>query len=231
MRTIGMIGGVTWHSTLDYYRIINETVHRELGGEHSARLVMHSVEFAELRTAQRTGGWPAVLSMLNEAVAGLKAAGAEGLVLGANTLHIIADDLAQASGLPVIHVADAVGAAARARGLARLGLLGTDVTMAERFYHERLAGEWGLEVLVPEEPDATRLSDLIYDELVRGRFEDDGRALCLGIMADLAGRGADGMILGCTELPILLEGHAGPVPCLDTLALHAEAAARWSLAP
>lgn len=229
MRTLGIIGGVTWHASVEYYRLINEAVHRELGGQHSARLVMYSVEFDELRSTQLADGWPAVLKMLKEIACGLKAAGAEGLLLGANTLHILADDLEGATGLPVIHIADAVGAAARDAGLSRLGLLGTDVTMAEPFYRERLAARWEVEVMVPEEPQFTQLSDLIYDDLVKGRFEDAGRDLCLGIMEDLVARGAEGMILGCTELPILLEGRTTPVPGLDTLELHAEAAARWSL--
>jgi aspartate racemase len=225
-----MIGGVTWHSTLAYYRIINETVAAKLGGSHSARMVLASVDFAELRATQLAAGWPAVLEMTSGLATGLAAAGAAGLVLGANTLHIIADELEERSGLPVIHIADAVGVAARRQGADRLGLLGTAFTMREPFYRERLDERFGIETLVPAEAEVERLNDLIFDEMACGSFTDAARTYVRGLVADLAGRGAGAVVLGCTELPILLGDEPAVVPQLDTLALHAEAAALWSLA-
>lgn len=230
MKTIGLIGGMTWHSTHAYYRRINELVASRLGSTHSARVVMWSVDFAEHVAAHEKRGWDGVLEELVDLGRRLRAAGAELLVLGANTVHRVADDVAERAGLPVVHIADAVGTAVRAAGLTRVGLLGTRHTMGDGFYQRRLQEGFGIEVLTPGEPDFTDLDRMIYHDLAAGRFTDELRTRCAAMMDDLHEAGAEGVILGCTELPVLMAGVELPYPVFDTLECHAAAAVEQALA-
>jgi len=230
MKTIGMIGGMSWSSTVLYYQALNEIVHRRLGGRHSAKLVLWSVNFAEHLAIHEEGGWQAVTEESVQMGEGLRAAGADFLMLCVNTLHMVSDEIETRVGLPLLHIADPTGAAAREAGVRKIGLLGTRYTMGEAFYRDRLAGRHGLEVLVPEGEDFGTIDAMIFDELVVDRYTDTARRSCLDVIGRLVDRGAQGIILGCTELPKLLEGAEIPVPTFDTLALHAEAAVSAALA-
>jgi aspartate racemase len=229
MRTIGLIGGMSWESTIPYYRIINETVQARLGGLHSARLALVSVEFQELAERQHADDWDGAGRILADAGRALAAAGAGCLVICANTMHKVAAAAEAASGLPVLHIADVTGRAARDRGLATVGLLGTRFTMAEPFYRDRLGERFGLRTLVPDRPDQEALHGIIFDELCRGRILQPSRDFLLGLIDRLAAAGAEGVILGCTELPLLVAPEDVSLPLLDTTRLHAEAAAEWAL--
>lgn len=230
MKTLGLIGGMSWESTQAYYRLANEAVREALGGLHSARLVLLSVDFAEVEAMQREERWDDAAHLLGEAGRSLRAAGAEAIVLCTNTMHLVADAIETASGLPLLHIADATGEAARAAGLARVGLLGTRFTMARDFYRRRLQERFGLEVLVPDEADQDLVHRVIYDELVLGRIEDASRTAYLGVIDRLAARGAQGIVLGCTEIGLLVGPRDTPLPLFDTTALHVRGAIAWSLA-
>lgn len=229
LRTIGMIGGTSWTSSLEYYRIINKTVQERIGGEASARLVMYSVNFAELYALQKERGWDAVAEMFTGIAGGLRGAGAEFLVLAANTVHIVADRVEERSGLPLLHIADATAGAIKAAGMKTVGLLGTRFTMREAFYRVRMKERHGIEVLVPGDADMERIHSIIFGELVRDVFRDESREQVLRIAADLTGAGAEGIVLGCTELPLLVTADRLPVPSFDTLTIHAVAAAERAM--
>ena len=229
MKTLGLIGGRSWESTLPYYRLANEAVREALGGLHSARLVLYSVDFAEVERMQREGRWDDAGRQLGEAGKALRAAGAEALVLCTNTMHKVADDIEAISGLPLLHIADATAAAIRAAGLARIGLLGTRFTMEGEFYRRRLEEKHGLEVLVPDDADRELVHRVIYDELCRGRIEDASRAAYLEVIERLAARGAQGIVLGCTEIGLLVSPADTALPLFDTTALHARGAVTWAL--
>jgi aspartate racemase len=230
LKTIGMIGGTSWTSTLEYYRIMNKTVQERVGGEASAKLIMYSVDFSELRSVQKQRGWDAVADMLIDISRRLQGAGAEFLVLGANTLHIVADRLEEALDMPLLHIADATAAAIRAAGMGTVGLLGTRYTMMEAFYRVRLKEKHGIEVVVPPQDDIERVDSIIFDELVRDVFKDESRGEVLRVAGGLVEAGAEGIVLGCTELPLLVSAEQVPVPSFDTLTLHAVAAAERSMA-
>lgn len=229
MKTLGLIGGMSWESTLTYYRLANEAVRDALGGLHSARLVLHSVDFAEIEAMQREGRWGDSARLLGEAGRSLRAAGAQALVLCTNTMHLVADEIEATAGLPLLHIADPTGAAIRAAGLSRIGLLGTRFTMARDFYRRRLSERHGLEVLVPDDADQEIVHRVIYDELVRGRIEDASRTAYLGVIDRLAARGAQGVVLGCTEIGLLVGPGDTPLPLFDTTALHVRGAVEWAL--
>lgn len=230
MKTIGIVGGFTWLATLEYYRLINAGTAARLGGRHSARIVLESVDFeAHLRLHDREG-WDGVAVEIAAIGRRLRDAGADFLLLTANTLHKVADPVEAAVGLPVLHIADATAAAVKARGLRRIGLLGTRWTMSEEFWRGRLAERHGIEVLIPEPPLAQAVDRLIYDELAAGRFEAPGKKLCLDAVAQLTAAGAEGIALGCTELPLLIKPEDTPAPLFDTLELHARAAVDLALA-
>jgi aspartate racemase len=229
LKTIGMIGGTSWASTVEYYRIMNRTVQERIGGEASAKLIMYSVDFSELRKLQKEHGWDAVADMLIDISRRLQIAGAEFLVLGANTLHIVADRLEDALDLPLLHIADATAASIKAAGMRTVGLLGTRYTMMEAFYRVRLKEKHGIEVVVPEQDDIERIDAVIFGELVRDVFRDESRGEVLRVTGDLVKAGAEGIVLGCTELPLLVTAEQIPVPSFDTLTLHAVAAAERSM--
>lgn len=229
MRTLGLIGGMSWESTVPYYRLINQTVKEQLGGLHSARLLLYSVDFAEIERLQMSGDWDTAGQVLADAARALRAGGAELLVICTNTMHKVADAVEAASGLPLLHIADATASEIRARGLHRIGLLGTRFTMEEDFYRLRLENH-GLEVLVPEADDRGIVHRVIYDELCLGQIREESREQYRRIIAGLVARGAQGVILGCTEIGLLVGADDASVPLFDTAALHARHAALAALA-
>ncbi|MBT8197465.1 MAG: aspartate/glutamate racemase family protein [Acidimicrobiia bacterium] len=229
MRTIGLIGGMSWESSAEYYRLINQGVARELGGHSSARLVMVSVDFAEIESLQVAGDWDTAAAMLADAARSLEAAGAGCVVIGTNTMHLVADQVQAAVAIPLLHIADATAAAIERDGRGVIGLLGTRFTMEMDFYRGRLANKHGLNVIVPDEPDRTTVHDVIYDELVLGEVKDTSRQEYLAVIDRLVARGAEGVILGCTEIGLLVDASVTDVPLYDTTRIHAEAAVTWAL--
>lgn len=229
MKTIGLLGGMSWESTIPYYRLINEAVKQRLGGLHSAKLLLHSVDFAEIEACQRAGDWAAAGAQLAQAARGLQAAGADLLLIGANTMHKVAPAIEAAVEIPLLHVADATAQVIRAAGITRVGLLGTRFTMEQDFYVDRLASH-GLDVLVPPPVDRDEVHRVIYAELCLGQFENASRAMFRRVMADLVARGAGGIILGCTEIGLLVDAGDATVPQFDTTRLHALAAVEAALA-
>ncbi len=225
MKTLGLLGGMSWESTVPYYRQINETVKERLGGLHSARLLLYSADFAQIERLQHAGDWDAAGRVLGEAARGLRLAGAELLVICTNTMHKVAEQVEALSGLPLLHIADPTGAAIRAAGLQRVALLGTRFTMEQDFYRRRLSERHGLEVLVPDADDRERVHRVIYEELCLGAIRDQSRQAYRAIIAGLVARGAQGVILGCTEIGLLIGPGDVEVPVFDTAALHARAAA------
>jgi aspartate racemase len=230
MRTIGLIGGMSWESSAEYYRLINEAVKVRLGGLHSARSVLLTVDFAAIEAMQMAGRWDEAGAVLAEAARNLERASADCLVLCTNTMHKVADVITAAVAIPFIHIADATAAAIQARGLRRIGLLGTRFTMEEMFYRGRLADQHGLEVLVPEADDRVIVNRVIYEELCLGAIREDSRAQYRVIMNRLVERGAEGIILGCTEITLLVTQADSAVPLFDTTRLHALAAVDFALA-
>lgn len=224
MKTLGLLGGMSWESTALYYREINERVAERLGGYHSADLLLASVDFAEIEALQAADDWDAAARLLGDHARRLATAGAELLVLCTNTMHIVADAIEQAAGIPLLHIADPTGAALVAGGHRRVGLLGTKFTMERDFYRDRLVERFGLDVLVPAAEDRDTVHRIIYDELVRGVVTEPSRAAYRGVIDRLAAAGADSIILGCTEITLLVGAADSPVPVFDTTALHARAA-------
>ena len=229
MKTIGLIGGMSWESTAIYYQRINTLIKERLGGLHSAQLVIYSVDFQAIEVLQREGRWDAAGEVLAQTGGALRAAGAEALLICTNTMHKVADAVEAASGLPLLHIADVTAQAIHAAGHTRVALLGTRFTMEQAFYRDRLSARHGIEVLIPEEEDRRRIHAIIYDELCLGRIEDASRAELIAIIGRLAQRGAQGAILGCTELPLLLGPAVAPLPVYDTTELHARSAVDFAL--
>lgn len=223
MQTIGLIGGMSWESTVPYYRIINETVKERLGGLHSAKVVLHSVDFQEIERMQHAGDWAAAGRAMAAAARSVHAGGADFMVLCTNTMHKVAEAMERAVPIPLLHIADPTAQAVRARGFRRVGLLGTRFTMAEDFYRGRLRDRHGLEVLVPEPSDQAVVHRVIYEELCMGRVLEASRQPFQRIIRGLAEAGAEGIILGCTEISMLVE--QADLPLFDTTFLHARAAA------
>lgn len=230
MKTIGLIGGMSWESTVPYYRLINEGVKQRLGGLHSARIILYSVDFAEVEHLQRTGNWQAAGELLAQAAHKLQGAGAEALVLCTNTMHKVADAIESAVQIPLLHIADPTAARIRQAGLGKVGLLGTRFTMEQDFYKERLVQRHGLQVLVPSEPDRDAVHRIIYEELCLGLVREASRREYQRVMADLVVQGAQAIILGCTEISLLVSPDDAPVPLFDTTAIHAGSAVDWALA-
>lgn len=228
-KLLGLLGGMSWESTLPYYRTINETVRERLGGLHSARLLLYSVDFAEVERLQHAGDWDAAGALLGRAARSLRDGGAQLLVICTNTMHKVADAVEAASQLPLLHIADPTGAAIRAAGLRTIGLLGTRFTMEQDFYRQRLIQRHGLEVLVPHADERETVHRVIYEELCLGRIREQSRQHYRRIIASLAARGAQGVILGCTEIGLLIGPDDVDVALFDTTALHARAAALASL--
>jgi aspartate racemase len=230
MKTIGLIGGMSWESTIPYYRQINQTVKARLGGLHSAKIVLYSVDFHEIERLQHAGDWDAAGAILADCARRLELAGADGLVLATNTMHKVASQIEDAVSIPLLHIADPTAAAIKQAGLTRVGLLGTRFTMEQDFYRARLATRHGLQVCVPDEAARERVHRVIYDELCLGQIEPDSRAQYRAIMRDLVAQGAQAIILGCTEISLLVGPDDAAVALFDTTLLHAQGAAEWALA-
>jgi len=230
MKTIGLLGGMSWESTALYYRWINEGIRRQLGGLHSARIALISVDFQEIETLQAAGDWDEAGTRLAEAARQLQAAGADFLLICTNTMHLVAPRIQAAVDIPLLHLADATAVAVKSRGLRRVGLLGTRFTMEKEFYAGRLRDEHGLDVLIPPAADRQIVHDIIYQELVLGRIAEGSRREMLRIIDDLAARGAQGVIEGCTEIVLLVQQQHTTVPLFDTTAIHAQTAVSWALA-
>lgn len=231
MKRLGLLGGMSWESTALYYRAINEGVAARLGGFHSADLLLASVDFADIERMQAAGDWDAATALLGDRARALAEAGAELLVLCTNTMHLVADGIERAAGIPLLHIADPTGEALVASGHRRVGLLGTRFTMERDFYRERLTAKHGLEVLVPEAADRDTVHRIIYDELVHGVVADASRDAYRAVIDRLVAAGADSVILGCTEITLLVGPADSPVPVFDTTALHAAAAVDGMLTP
>ena len=230
MQTIGLIGGMSWESTIPYYRIVNETVRRARGGLHSAQVMLYSVDFQPVEEMQRHAEWNEAGALLAHAAATLETAGAGFLVLCTNTMHRVADAIERAVRIPLLHIADPTADAIRRADLRSVGLLGTRFTMEESFYRDRLRERHGIGVIVPDADDSEAVHRIIYDELCMGRVVAESRARYARTIERLVARGAEGVILGCTEISLLVGPGDAPVPLFDTTALHAEAAALRSLA-
>jgi aspartate racemase len=220
---------MSWESTLPYYRHINEAVRERLGGLHSARLVLYSLDFHEIEALQRQGDWAAAGTLLADAARRLESAGADFLLLCTNTMHKVADAIEAASALPLLHIADPTAAAIQAAGLQRVGLLGTRFTMEQSFYRQRLEDRHGIQVLVPDEPDRAEVHRVIYEELCRGVVSEASRQAYRQVISRLVARGAQAVILGCTEIGLLVRADDAEVPLFDTCVLHAQAAAERAL--
>ena len=231
MRTIGLIGGMSWESSIEYYRLLNEEVRERLGGLHSAQCLMHSVDFAPVEELQRTGDWDAAGAQLAGVARLLERGGAELLVLCTNTMHQVADPVAGAVGIPFLHIADATADRLRAAGARRIGLLATRYTMERDFYRGRLQERHGLDVLVPGDADRAEVHRVIYEELCLGRVEPASRERYRAVMAELVARGAEAIVLGCTEIMLLVRPEDASVPVFDTTRLHVQAAVDAALAP
>jgi aspartate racemase len=229
MKVIGLIGGMSWNSTLEYYRLINELVADRLGGLHSARIVLYSLDFEEIEHAQKEANWGEASDTLTMAGTALKQAGADFILICTNTMHKVADLVSERVGLPLLHIVDVVGNDIKKMGLHKVGLLGTRFVMEGGFYRERLEKSFGIEVLTPLEDEQSLVDMIIYKELCRGKIEQASRRNCLEIIDGLKGLGAEGVILGCTELPMLIRPGDVPVHLFDTTRLHAEAAVRLAL--
>ncbi len=228
MKTIGLIGGMSWESTAHYYRILNEETARRLGGLHSAPILLHSVDFAPVAARQAAGEWEEAGRQLNSIALGLEAAGAGLIGLCTNTMHHVADAVTANLGVPFVHIADPTADSLAADGIARVGLLGTIFTMEMPFYRQRLSAR-GFDVLIPE-VDRTNLNGIIYDELCRGIVRDESRRVYVDAIARLAARGAEAVILGCTEIGMLIDDAVSPLPTYDTTDLHARALVARALA-
>jgi len=229
MKTIGLIGGMSWESTVSYYRLINTAVKEKLGGLHSAKCVLCSVDFAEVEALQHPGRWPEAAQLLVAAAQSVERAGADFVLLCTNTMHKVADAVQASLHIPLLHIADATAETVRQAGIRRVGLLGTRVTMEEDFYQGRLVRQFGLEVLVPNPNDQELAHRVIYDELCVGQVQPESKAQFARIMDQLAQRGAEGIILGCTELGLLVGAEDSRVPLFDTTRIHALAAVAYAL--
>jgi aspartate racemase len=231
MKVIGLIGGMSWESTVPYYRQINETIKRRLGGLHSAKIILYSVDFHDIERLQHAGDWDGAGVMLAEAARALQAAGADFLVLCTNTMHKVAPTIEAAVGIPLFHIADPTAEEIKRAGLTTVGLLGTRFTMEQAFYRDRLSERHGLRVIAPDAEDRETVHRIIYEELCLGIINAESRNAYRRIMDNLAAQGAQAIILGCTEISLLVNQQDAKVPLFDTTAIHARAAAEEALSP
>ena len=227
-KTLGIIGGMSWESTESYYRLINEGIKARLGNLHSADLLIHSVDFAPIEALQAQGAWDEMGKVLANSGKRLQAAGAQGLLIATNTMHKVVDDVQAATNLPIIHIADVTAAAIKQQGLTKVALLGTQFTMTEDFYKQRLI-DAGLQVLIPETGARAEVHRIIYEELCQGQLLDSSRQYYQQVTENLADKGAKGVILGCTEIGLLIQQADSPIPVFDTTAIHAAAAVDFLL--
>jgi len=224
MKTIGLVGGMSWESTLEYYRVINQHTKERMGGFHSAKLVLYSVDFAEVESAQHEGRWDDLTRLMIDAAQRVERAGAELLLICTNTMHKMADDVQKNIGIPLLHIVDVTASAIKSRSIKRVGLLGTRFTMEQDFYKQRLVQKHGLDVLIPEEKEREDIHRILYNELCLGEIKERSKGIFRSIIANLEARGAQGIILGCTEIPLLVSQAEYKIPLFDTTTLHARAA-------
>jgi len=229
VKVVGLLGGMSWESTVPYYRQINETVKARLGGLHSAKIILYSVDFHDIERLQHAGDWAAAGSLLADAARVVERAGAQALLLCTNTMHKVAPAIEAAVRIPLLHIVDPTAAAIRRRGFRTVGLLGTRFTMEEPFYADRLRERHGVEVIVPARGDRERIHRVIYEELCVGRIVDRSRDELMEIIGGLVAQGAQGIILGCTEIGLLIGSGDSAVPLFDTTLLHAQCASEWAL--
>lgn len=229
MKTLGLIGGMSWESTVPYYRLINEGVKARLDGLHSARLVLYSVDFAQVEVLQRAGDWAAAGDLLAQAARTLQTAGAQAIVLCTNTMHKVAPAIEAAVQLPLLHIADATADAIVAQGLKRVALLGTRFTMEQDFYKSRLSEQYGLDVMVPNPTERAAVHRIIYEELCLGQIRESSREVYRSIIRGLVEQGAQAIVLACTEIGLLVSAQDCTVPLFDSTVLHAQAAVDWAL--
>ncbi|MBJ9596195.1 aspartate/glutamate racemase [Citrobacter werkmanii] len=229
MKTIGLLGGMSWESTIPYYRLINEGVKKRLGGLHSAQILLHSVDFHEIEACQSSGDWQQAGEILAQAAMGLQQAGAQGIVLCTNTMHKVAGAIETACEVPFLHIADATGRAISQQKMSNVALLGTRYTMEQEFYRGRLQQEFGINTLIPEQDDRQKINQIIFEELCLGEFSDTSRDYYLNVIDGLARQGAQGVIFGCTEIGLLVPAQMSPLPVFDTAAIHAADAVEFIL--
>lgn len=229
MKTLGLIGGMSWESTVSYYQLINQTVKESLGGLHSARIILYSVDFAEIEHLQASGQWSAAAALLADVAQKLAQAGADALVLCTNTMHKLADTIQGAVNIPLLHIADPTALAIKQAGHAIVGLLGTRFTMEQEFYRSRLEQHHDLTVLTPSQADRDLVHQVIYQELCLGQVKEASRQRYLRVIDDLRQQGAQAIILGCTEISLLVQAQHCTLALFDTTALHARSAALWAL--
>jgi len=228
MKTIGLIGGMSWESTAEYYRIINEAVKERLGGFHSAKIVMYSVDFKEIRELQLEAGWDEATNLMIDAARRVERGGADFVLICTNTMHKMAEEVEASIGIPLLHIADVTAERIISSGLKKVGLLGTAFTMEQDFYKGRLIDKYGLEVVIPSQIERKVVDNIIFNELCLGEIKDSSREQIKTIMGNLVDDGAQGIILGCTELPSLIKQKDCSVPLFDTTAIHAKAAAEYA---
>lgn len=221
MKTIGLIGGVSWESTLEYYRIINQEINKRLGGYHSAKCLIYSVDFAEIEELQRLGKWEVIRDIITDAALNLKKGGADFIIICTNTLHKIADDIEKSAGIPLIHIVDAAGREIVKRDIRKVGLLGTRFTMEKGFYKDFLLDKFGIHVIIPEQSDREIVHNIIFEELCFGVVKESSREQYVRIINQMADEGSEGIILGCTEIPLLVNQADVRVPLFNTTELHA----------
>lgn len=231
MKTIGMLGGMSWESTASYYKAINESVKRQLGGLHSAKICMYSVDFAEIEKLQHQGRWDETADILSKAARGIEAGGADFFLICTNTMHKVAPQIESSLSIPLLHIADATGEKLVADGISKVGLLGTRFTMEQDFYKQRITDKFDIDVIVPNGDEQTMIHDIIYHELCLGVIEDASRRQYLEVINALHQQGAEAIILGCTEIALLVQQEDTNVPLYDTTAIHAEAAVVLALGP
>lgn len=229
MKTIGLIGGMSWESSLEYYRIINETVKEKLGGFHSAKCLMYSVDFEEVEKLQRHGKWDEATALMIDAAQRVKKGGADFVVICTNTMHKMAEEVQSSINIPLLHIADVTAERIKAQGLKKVGLLGTKFTMEEDFYKGRLIKKHGLEVMIPDDEEREAINNILYNELCMGEIKKISKDKFKKIIDNLVLKGAEGIILGCTEIPLLIDKEDYEIPLFDTTRIHAEEAVEYAL--
>jgi len=229
MKTIGLIGGMSWESSVVYYELINKKVREALGGFHSCKNIMVTVDFAEIEKLQHEGNWDALDALMATSARQLEKAGADIVILCTNTMHLCSDAITNAIAIPFLHIAEATAQEIKKQGLKKIALLGTKFTMEKDFYKDILIQKYGIEVLIPTAEERTQVHDIIYNELVHGQIKDESRAIYKTIIKNLEQRGAQGVILGCTEIPLLISATDVAISVFDTTKIHAESAVDWAL--
>jgi aspartate racemase len=229
MKTIGLIGGMSWESTREYYRIMNEEVKKRLGDSHSCRCILYSVDFAEIQELQHSGAWEELTSSMISIAGKLESAGAEMLLICTNTMHAMADRVQASIKIPLIHIADTVAEEIKTRGMQKVGLLGTRFTMEQDFYRIRLKEKFGIDVIIPDENERKNVHSIIYKELIAGIIKKESKDIYKSVIQKLFRNGAEGVILGCTEIPLLITGEDCDIPLFDTTLLHARKAVGLAL--